>query len=429
MKTVKKRIFDKTKLPKYIPILGDKKVAIVGCGAVGSSLGEDLVKMGVKHVTCIDMDKLEEDNYSKSSGIYRFPEDVGENKAIALAKRLNGLLQDDSVLGFDESITRYGPKAFEGFDVIILALDNYASKLYSNQIWLQILPESRPLLISGGTIEECAQSDCLDGSKLCLRDTFDESWLEDPLVRTSCQGPQYRPEHDKSEFAITTGLASGVCANMIAEQVRAYCLGCRDMVNTKAIYSAYPEFKISKCKLLPRNDCPDCKNYYPPIEAIAISGFNVKQATIKELLEYVRGYVGTDDFEIGVPQIDFGHITYNKIIKDDFCRNCKKPIKNIYRHEFYTKYSDMLCDDCKDSKKKANDSLRADLVGTVMNSFTINELDRCYENKTLYDLGFAIGGFIQVTVRSEGLDVLDNGWKDLTFYCEDDRKMMSTKEE
>ena len=429
MRSATNGIFNKDKLPDYIPILGDKKIAIIGCGAVGSFVAEALVKSGFRKLTLIDMDRLEEDNYAKCSGLYRFPEDVGKNKAVILAERLNELLQEAWVVGFDESVTRFGPKSLEGFDVIILALDNYAAKLYSNQIWKQISLDSRPLLISGGTKGEAAHSNCLDGSKFCLRDLIDDSWLENLLVRTSCEGPHYRKETDESEFAITTGLASRICADIITEQVRAYCLGEREMINTRVIYSPYPEFKISKYNIVPHKDCPDCRNYYPPAESIAIPKMNVKKTTIRELMEYIRAYVDSDNFEVLVPQIDFGFITYNQIVKDDYCKCCASPIKSIYRHEYYTKYSEMLCHECKKQGNKANDSSDNDLVGEVMNAFTLQDLNSDWENRTLYDLGFRIGEFIRVTVKSEGTDIFDECWKELTFYCENDHKLMIAKEE
>ncbi len=429
MKSAINGIFNKDKLPDYIPILGDKKIAIIGCGAVGSFVAEALVKSGFRKLTLIDMDNLEEGNYSKCSSVCRFPEDVGKNKAVILAKRLNELLQEDSVVGFDESVTRFGPKSFDKLDVMILALDNFAAKLYSNQIWKQISLESRPLLISGGTIGEVAHSNCLDGSKFCLRDLINESSLENLLVRTSCKGPHYRKENDKGLFAITTGLASRICADIITEQVRAYCLGERGMINTRVIYSPYPEFKISKYTIVPKDDCPDCKNYNPPVGSIGIPGMNVKNTSIRELMEYIREYVGSDKFEVGVPQIDFGFFTYNQIVKDDYCKCCGRPINNIYRHEFYIKYPDMLCDECKKQGNKTDVCSDNELVGAVMNAFTLQDLNSNYENKTLYDLGFMIGGFIQVIVKSGGLDIFDDGWKEIMFYCEDDHKLMISEEE
>ena len=66
------------------------------------------------------------------------------------------------------------------------------------------------------------------------------------------------------------------------------------------------------------------------------------------------------------------------------------------------------------------------LVGKTVR---VIERDNCNEvlmNKTLFELGWTLGGFINVVVRDKKcLDILDQGFeKEYTFYCQNDVKIM-----
>src|SRR3989304_1851615 len=58
-------------------------VAVVGCGGIGSFAALALAKMGCRHLTLYDDDKVEEHNLPNQ--LYR-PADVGRPKAEALAE-------------------------------------------------------------------------------------------------------------------------------------------------------------------------------------------------------------------------------------------------------------------------------------------------------------------------------------------------------
>ena len=66
--------------------VADNCVAIVGCGSLGSSIAELLVRLGLRRAVLIDGDNLLTPNLSRHT--LSLP-DVGENKAKALAGRLN----------------------------------------------------------------------------------------------------------------------------------------------------------------------------------------------------------------------------------------------------------------------------------------------------------------------------------------------------
>lgn len=73
------------------------KIGVLGCGAVGSLVAEHLARGGVADLSLFDMETLELENLSRHS---LGPADVGQNKAVALARRLNGINPDGHVRGF-----------------------------------------------------------------------------------------------------------------------------------------------------------------------------------------------------------------------------------------------------------------------------------------------------------------------------------------
>ena len=67
--------FDMNKLPEYVDSLLDKKVMIIGVGAVGSYVAEILTKVCVVKLILVDMDDFETANIAKSSLAYIVDED------------------------------------------------------------------------------------------------------------------------------------------------------------------------------------------------------------------------------------------------------------------------------------------------------------------------------------------------------------------
>jgi molybdopterin/thiamine biosynthesis adenylyltransferase len=66
--------------------LGDIHVGIVGCGGTGSVIAEQLVRLGVRHITLIDPDELSDSNLTRVYG--STPSDVGRYKVDVLSEHL-----------------------------------------------------------------------------------------------------------------------------------------------------------------------------------------------------------------------------------------------------------------------------------------------------------------------------------------------------
>ena len=417
--------FDMDKLPEYMPELMNKRVAIIGTGAVGSYVAEILAKACVVSAIYIDQDTFEVTNIAKSSFAYDVCCDEGQNKALALEKGINYTLGGDFVHGIATSISNLGPMAFADFDVILLALDNYAAKEYCNQIWLQIPKSRKPILISGGTYESLAQSSCVDGNDVCLRCLLPEAGFDNPLERTSCTGINYRAK-TLYESARTTGAASILAASFMSEQCVGYLLGHKSMLNTNIMYSSYPNFSLVETKPIRKKNCPDCNSVHPVEDIEMLPGMDVLHTTVRDLVSVVKNKLDDENFEILAPSVKYGKITYNKIIKDDYCRCCGSKMKAMYRHEFKTIESDLLCEKCKSEGKKAVIGANREKTGTYIGAITLNNCDEKLRNKTLYDIGFPLGAIIKVKQETGGLSCLDSEITYTNFYCENDQQQLYT---
>lgn len=72
--------------------LGGMHIVIVGCGGTGSAVAEQLVRLGVRHLTLIDPDTLTASNVTRVYG--STPADVGRLKCEVLAEHLQAIAPD-----------------------------------------------------------------------------------------------------------------------------------------------------------------------------------------------------------------------------------------------------------------------------------------------------------------------------------------------
>lgn len=421
------KTFDIDKLPEYTERFADKKAAVIGAGAVGSLAVESLVKMGCKDVVIIDYDKLEDGNISKSSSLFRYPDDVGTSKAITLARRANEILMDDCVHGINSMISDFGPMAFAGYDVVILALDNYAAKVYFNQIWKQIPDGQKPLLISGGTYEEIAQSNCFDGNDACLRCTFDEEWLEKPLEKLSCLNIQFRLDTVTREIVRTSGLASGITAHLMSEQCRNWFLGDRRVANKRLMYYPYPNLSLNEYKPMKRDSCPDCRDYHPAVDPKSIPGADVLHTSVGDLIRIFDEIYAGREYEIMLPAIEYAKVSYAGLIKTAHCACCGEIVENIYRHPFHTKANDIVCDKCR--SKASSLTFRHQITtgddGELIEAINHENCDDILSSKSLSEIGFQIGALIEARIKTgDGIDIMDDGFITELFYCENDQRLL-----
>lgn len=111
------------------------RVAVVGCGALGSSLAEMMVRAGAGAVTVIDRDYVEESNLQRQSLFDE--EDVarGMPKAAAAAGRLSALNSDVAVRGVvaDLAVDNAGD-LLAGHTLVLDGTDNFETRFLVNDV-------------------------------------------------------------------------------------------------------------------------------------------------------------------------------------------------------------------------------------------------------------------------------------------------------
>ena len=105
--------------------LATSKVVICGAGAIGANLAEGLVRVGVRQITVIDFDRIEERNLSTQPWGRR---ELGQRKARMLGNRLHRDLGVELVAVCDRLHAENSVEMLSGYDLIIDAFDNSASR-------------------------------------------------------------------------------------------------------------------------------------------------------------------------------------------------------------------------------------------------------------------------------------------------------------
>jgi hypothetical protein len=181
--------------------LAQKKVTLIGCGALGSEVAQMLAKAGLQRLALVDGDRLDWDNIGRHLLGAR---DVGKNKAKALRDHLLGQLPHLEISAQPcswEQLIEDQPNVFADSDLIISLTGEWASDAALNSL---AKTRSRPPVIFGWTEPHGLAGHALlvkarGGCLACGRDEFGQvrhkvtEWSENPLERAPACGGFYEP--------------------------------------------------------------------------------------------------------------------------------------------------------------------------------------------------------------------------------------------
>ena len=127
--------------------LGECRVAIIGCGGLGSNVAEMLVRSGVGRLILVDFDTINESNLNRQ---FYFHDQIGMLKTVALSENLRRIRPDvalDAVdcLVTDDTIV----DIVRGADAIVEAVDSAATKAMILNVCMAELPDV-PLVTASG---------------------------------------------------------------------------------------------------------------------------------------------------------------------------------------------------------------------------------------------------------------------------------------
>ena len=114
-------------------VLGDLRVAVVGCGGTGSAVLEQLVRLGVRHLRLFDPDTLTAGNLTRVYG--SFPEDIGKPKVSVSATHVGRIAPEAEVVTTQTKITMEATaKLLLDADVVFGCTDDNAGRLVLSRI-------------------------------------------------------------------------------------------------------------------------------------------------------------------------------------------------------------------------------------------------------------------------------------------------------
>lgn len=197
--------------------LRSTRVAILGCGAVGSWTAVQLAHSGLENFTVIDGDQVEESNLNRSIFLH---EDIGQPKVKAISSALHRISQRVRVRRVKENVCDAdGLRALLSEarpDVIVNCADEPSVDITSE--WINEYCQDRrvPYVIAGGynlhlSLIGMTVSPGVSACINCSRITLDE--LEDE----SLQGVRrlWRPKRNLGSLSPLTGITSSLAASEV----------------------------------------------------------------------------------------------------------------------------------------------------------------------------------------------------------------------
>lgn len=128
-------------------LLAGTRVAIIGCGGLGSNVAEMLVRSGIGALTLVDFDVVETDNLNRQ---FFFRDQVGEPKTEALAANLRRIRPSVELRLVLERVTEANLLPLvTGADVVVEAVDTAEAKAMVLNTCLRELP-GVPLVTASG---------------------------------------------------------------------------------------------------------------------------------------------------------------------------------------------------------------------------------------------------------------------------------------
>ena len=113
-------------------LISDGRILVVGAGGLGSPALYYLAAAGVGTLGIVDFDDVEENNLQRQ--IIHSTSRIGTNKAASAAESIKALNPDVDVKSWTERLTPDNvDEIVEGFDVVIDATDNFATRYLLNE--------------------------------------------------------------------------------------------------------------------------------------------------------------------------------------------------------------------------------------------------------------------------------------------------------
>jgi adenylyltransferase/sulfurtransferase len=261
--------------------LGRARVLIVGCGATGSVLANNLGRAGVGHLRIADRDYVEGNNLQRQ--VLYDETDVlrGMPKAAAAAERLrqiNSLIEVEPLM--TDVTAENIEELLEGVDVALDGSDNFETRYLLNDASLKL---KVPWIYSGVIAAYGVTMTVLPGDTACLRCVFPDR----PLPGTT-------PTCDTA--GVLNGIV-GVIAGLASTEALKLLVGSDRLVRGMTWVDLW-ENTFERIELPRQADCPACgRAEYEYLEAPIDEGGTTLCGRNAVQVRPPRGTVGVVDLE------------------------------------------------------------------------------------------------------------------------------------
>jgi len=228
-------------------------VAIIGCGALGSSLANNLCRAGVGRLVIADRDYIEINNLQRQ--ILFDEDDIARKlpKAVAAAEKLRRINSDVAVETLVEDINADGIESLvQDVELVLDATDNFETRYLLNDASIKF---GRPWIYSGVIASYGVTMNILPGDTACLRCVYPEMPL--PGTTATCD-----------TAGILNGIVGAVTGIVSTEAIK--ILLKSDRVSRDMVWMDVWENTSERIELPRQPDCPACGQHtYEFLESLS----------------------------------------------------------------------------------------------------------------------------------------------------------------
>lgn len=220
-------------------------VALIGCGALGSTLANNLCRAGIGRLVIADRDYVEINNLQRQ--ILFDEDDIARRlpKAVAAAEKLHRINSDVTVEALVEDINADGIEALvQDVDLILDATDNFATRYLLNDACVK---HGRPWIYSGVIASYGVTLNIIPGETPCLRCIYPDMPL--PGTTATCD---------------TAGILNGIVGAItgIASTEALKILLKSDKISRDMFWMDVWENTSERIELPLFPDCPACGQHH-----------------------------------------------------------------------------------------------------------------------------------------------------------------------
>ena len=221
----------------------EARVLLVGCGALGSNIANNLVRAGVGKITIVDRDFLEINNLQRQ--MLFDEEDVAASlpKAVAAANKLRKINSEVEVVSIVADVNPSNIEALvRDADVVLDGTDNFETRYLINDACVEL---GKPWIYGGVLASYGTTMTIIPHETPCLRCIFEEA--PPPGTTPTC------------DTAGIIGSIVSVIANIECTEALKLIVGATDRINRGMIWidvweNSYE--KVQGSKIAP--ECPAC---------------------------------------------------------------------------------------------------------------------------------------------------------------------------